>query len=342
MLNRRLELSAVRKGGEVFPVEVAIAPISSEGSAMFAGYMRDITERRQAEAALAERMSLASLTAAVGLALTRGTDSRAMLQQCAEALVKHLDGGLARIWTLNEQEPMLELQASAGTHTGLDGALAARAGRRLHDRRDRRRTTPAARHRRQRRSADRGSGLGPARTDGRVCRLSAAARRQAGRRDGDLRAPQVFAVGARGDGGGRRRHRPRHRTQACRAGAGALHAGSRAGAQDGAAKRGAAGQAGRSAARDPGTGGSGDPRQERFPRQHESRAAHAAERDHSLQRAAAGRGRRSGPPGIDRRPAEDSVRRQAPARADQRHPRPVEDRSRQDDALAGALRRSGR
>ncbi len=124
MLNRRLELSAVRKGGEVFPVEVAIAPISSEGSAMFAGYMRDITERRQAEAALAERMSLASLTAAVGLALTQGADSRGMLQQCAAALVQHLDGGLARIWTLSEQEPVLELQASAGTHAGLDGALA--------------------------------------------------------------------------------------------------------------------------------------------------------------------------------------------------------------------------
>jgi PAS domain S-box-containing protein len=123
VLNRRLELSAVRKGGEMFPVEVAIAPISSEGSAMFAGYLRDITERRQAEAALAERMSLASLTAAVGLALTQGADSRAMLQECAGSLVQYLDGGLARIWTLNEQEPVLELQASAGTHTGLDGAL---------------------------------------------------------------------------------------------------------------------------------------------------------------------------------------------------------------------------
>ena len=54
LLNRRLELSAVRRGGDRFPVEVAIAPISSDGSAMFAGYMRDITERRRAEAALAE------------------------------------------------------------------------------------------------------------------------------------------------------------------------------------------------------------------------------------------------------------------------------------------------
>jgi two-component system, sensor histidine kinase and response regulator len=123
VLNRRLELSAVRKGGETFPVEVAIAPISLEGSAMFAGYMRDITERRRAEAALAERMSLASLTAAVGLALTRGADGRAMLQHCAEALVQHLHGGLARIWTLDEHEPALDLQASAGQYIGLDGAL---------------------------------------------------------------------------------------------------------------------------------------------------------------------------------------------------------------------------
>jgi PAS domain S-box-containing protein len=119
-LSRRLELSAVRKGGERFPVEVAIAPISSEGSSMFAGYMRDITERRNAEVALAERMSLASLTAAIGLALTRGADVGAMLQQCAEALIHHLDGGLARIWTVDEHEPILELQASAGLRTALD------------------------------------------------------------------------------------------------------------------------------------------------------------------------------------------------------------------------------
>jgi PAS domain S-box-containing protein len=54
LMNRRLEMTAVRKNADVFPVEVAIAPISSDGAAMFAGYMRDITERRRNEAALAE------------------------------------------------------------------------------------------------------------------------------------------------------------------------------------------------------------------------------------------------------------------------------------------------
>jgi two-component system sensor histidine kinase/response regulator len=57
VMNQRLELIAVRKNGEVFPVEVAIAPISSDGTAMFAGYMRDITERRRSEFALANYTS---------------------------------------------------------------------------------------------------------------------------------------------------------------------------------------------------------------------------------------------------------------------------------------------
>jgi two-component system, sensor histidine kinase and response regulator len=57
VINRRLELTAMRKGGETFPVEVAIAPTSPGGAPMFAGYMRDITERRRNEAALAEYTS---------------------------------------------------------------------------------------------------------------------------------------------------------------------------------------------------------------------------------------------------------------------------------------------
>jgi two-component system sensor histidine kinase/response regulator len=67
----------------------------------------EIRTRRQAENA-------ASLTAAVGLALTRGSELPAMLRQCAEAVVQHLDGGFARIWTLDGAGDVLELEAGAG------------------------------------------------------------------------------------------------------------------------------------------------------------------------------------------------------------------------------------
>jgi two-component system, sensor histidine kinase and response regulator len=82
---------------------------------------QEVRTRQQAEN---DARALASLTSAVGLALTRGTELRTMLQQCTEALVQHLDGGLARIWTLNEADRMLELQASAGAHPQLDGPQA--------------------------------------------------------------------------------------------------------------------------------------------------------------------------------------------------------------------------
>ena len=80
---------------------------------------QEVRTRQQAEN---DARSLASLTSAVGLALTKPTDLDRMLQRCAEALVADLNGGLARIWTLDEGAQVLELRASAGTHTELDGA----------------------------------------------------------------------------------------------------------------------------------------------------------------------------------------------------------------------------
>ncbi|MEM7530624.1 MAG: GAF domain-containing protein [Chloroflexota bacterium] len=45
-----------------------------------------------------------------------------MLHGCVQAMVDHLDAAFARIWTLNEPLQLLELQASAGMYTHLDGA----------------------------------------------------------------------------------------------------------------------------------------------------------------------------------------------------------------------------
>jgi PAS domain S-box-containing protein len=78
-------------------------------------------ELKRAEEELAERTRLETLRADVGEALTGGESLRAVLQGCTEALVRHLGAALARIWTLNRAENVLELQASAGLDTHLDG-----------------------------------------------------------------------------------------------------------------------------------------------------------------------------------------------------------------------------
>jgi two-component system, cell cycle sensor histidine kinase and response regulator CckA len=78
-------------------------------------------ERRRAQTDLLERARLAELSSEVGTALTRGAALPDMLQVCVEALVRHLDVAFARIWTLNAARTTLELQASAGMYTHIDG-----------------------------------------------------------------------------------------------------------------------------------------------------------------------------------------------------------------------------
>ncbi|HCC54264.1 MAG TPA: hypothetical protein DEQ20_04975 [Desulfobulbaceae bacterium] len=79
-------------------------------------------ERKGAEEALAERVMLAELSADIGYALAKQADLRSILNACAEALVRRLDVAFARIWTLNTAENVLEMQASAGMYTMIDGS----------------------------------------------------------------------------------------------------------------------------------------------------------------------------------------------------------------------------
>jgi PAS domain S-box-containing protein len=54
ILDRRLELTGMRRDGTEFPIELTITRIALPGPPMFTGYLRDITERVRAEQALRE------------------------------------------------------------------------------------------------------------------------------------------------------------------------------------------------------------------------------------------------------------------------------------------------
>jgi two-component system cell cycle sensor histidine kinase/response regulator CckA len=84
----------------------------------------DLSERKRVDKALYERLKSAALTADVGISLAHQDTLRAMLQTCSEAIVKNLGAALARIWTLDADATVLELQASAGLYTRLDGGHA--------------------------------------------------------------------------------------------------------------------------------------------------------------------------------------------------------------------------
>ena len=68
-----------------------------------------------------EPVGMALLRAEVGARLTQPGTLRELLQPCSEAMVRHLGAAFARIWVLPPDARELELVASAGLYTHLDG-----------------------------------------------------------------------------------------------------------------------------------------------------------------------------------------------------------------------------
>jgi PAS domain S-box-containing protein len=50
ILKQRIEITAIRRSGYQFPIEIAVVPFEAEGRTYFAGFIRDITERKALEA----------------------------------------------------------------------------------------------------------------------------------------------------------------------------------------------------------------------------------------------------------------------------------------------------
>ena len=115
------EVRGRHKSGRVIPLDLSVSEMRLGDRQQLLMIFRDITDSKQVEQERAERVRLAELMTEVNLSLTHACSIRAMLQRCAEALVSHLGGALARVWTLNEADDVLELQASAGLSTRLDG-----------------------------------------------------------------------------------------------------------------------------------------------------------------------------------------------------------------------------
>ena len=113
----------IARDGTERPIDDGAAPIRDEAGDPVGAVLvfRDVTERKRAEQAQAERGRLVALRADVAMALAGGDSLADVLQRSADAIVRHLDAAFARIWTLDEPAGVLELRASAGLYTHLDG-----------------------------------------------------------------------------------------------------------------------------------------------------------------------------------------------------------------------------
>ncbi len=117
------EFTVQRKDGTTFPAMVTNSPVHDEQGNLVGmiGVSADISGRKRTEDEKSRQADQAALRAEVSAALAEGGSLRSILQRCTEGLVRHLEAAFARIWTVNEEEDVLELEASAGIYTHLDG-----------------------------------------------------------------------------------------------------------------------------------------------------------------------------------------------------------------------------
>jgi signal transduction histidine kinase len=95
-----------------------IRPDQLEGLRTLARQVMNMLELRRERS---EVQQIASMREDLSARLASKDPLRAILQNCAKALVHYLGAAFARIWTLDEKEGVLVLQASAGLYTHLDG-----------------------------------------------------------------------------------------------------------------------------------------------------------------------------------------------------------------------------
>jgi PAS domain S-box-containing protein len=117
-----VEVPGLHKSGQEIPLELSFGQFSKDGRRFFTGIARDITERKRVEEMQVRRAAQMALRSDINAALAESNAPlQRILEHCVEAMVSHLSAAFARIWTLNKEEDMLELQASAGIYTHIDG-----------------------------------------------------------------------------------------------------------------------------------------------------------------------------------------------------------------------------
>ncbi|QDT15017.1 PAS domain S-box protein [Alienimonas californiensis] len=144
VLNRRIELPAMRADGSEFPVELSITPIEGQGAPLFIGYLRDVTERKRTEERLRTSEGQLRFLDALGEAMRAEADPAAVMAAATRRLGEHL--GVTRCayadlepdndrFTIRDDWRTTGATTTAGTYRlNLFGARAAaeiRAGRTL-------------------------------------------------------------------------------------------------------------------------------------------------------------------------------------------------------------------
>ena len=113
--NRRIEINALHRDGHEFPIELMVWPSRSKDGDIFNAFIRDISERRRAEAALEKETMLMQLLQAVTVAANASSNIGSAAQVCLERICRYSGWPIGRVLLL-EQGAETEFLSAALWH----------------------------------------------------------------------------------------------------------------------------------------------------------------------------------------------------------------------------------
>ena len=126
-------MSALRRDGSEFPVELSVSPLKTGEAVTFCGFVTDITERKEAEIKLKAQLSRLNLLHRIVRAIGERQDLASIFQVIIRSLEDDLPIDFGCVCLYDPDEEVLTVtsvgvrSADAGYGTGLD-----RAGPRRH------------------------------------------------------------------------------------------------------------------------------------------------------------------------------------------------------------------
>ena len=120
-IGRVREVEARRKSGEIFPIELSVSEARVGSQVLYSAIIRDVTERRRAEASLIARAQQQAAVAQLGRLALAQTDVQAVMDEAATLVVRTLEVEFCEVLELLPDTQALRLRAGVGWHEGLVG-----------------------------------------------------------------------------------------------------------------------------------------------------------------------------------------------------------------------------
>jgi PAS domain S-box-containing protein len=108
LLNRRIEIVALRRDGAEFPVEVSIAPYQIDGNWEFSGFVRDISEKKAAEASVRRHREMEMELAHANRVVTMGQLSASIAHEVNQPIGAAVTNAHAALRWLGATPPNMD------------------------------------------------------------------------------------------------------------------------------------------------------------------------------------------------------------------------------------------